>query len=90
MILKILGLADILAIMALLAATILPQKLVILMALYLIIKGLFFILTGGVFPSFFDIISGLYLVIASFGISHWIPTVVITLFLLQKAFFSMV
>lgn len=90
MILKILGFADFLAIVALLSANILPKILVIIMAGYLIVKGLFFALTGGVFPSFFDILSGLYLIIAANGVTHWILTTFVTLFLIQKAFFSLV
>ena len=90
MILKLFGFADILAIIALLAATILPQKLVLLMAIYLIIKGFLFVIMGGVFPNFFDILSGLYLAAASFGISYWIFTTVVVLFLAQKAFLSFV
>jgi hypothetical protein len=89
MFLKIFGLADILAIIALLFATILPQDLVILMAIYLIIKGFIFILMGGIFPSGFDILSGFYLIIASFGISHWIMTLIVIIFLLQKAVVSL-
>ncbi len=89
MIVKILGFADILAVIALLTSSFLPQNLVIFMAIYLIIKGLYFILLGGLFPNVFDIISGLYLIIASFGFTHWIPTVLVMLFLLQKAIISL-
>ena len=90
MIIKMLGFADLLSIVALLAASILPKSLITIMAAYLIIKGLFFVLTGGVFPSFFDILSGIYLVTAANGITHWIPTTLVVIFLLQKSFFSLV
>lgn len=90
MLVKILGFADILAIIALLLATVLPRTLVIIMALYLIFKGIAFMLGGSPFPSFFDFTSGLYLAAASYGISHWIPTLAVIIFLIQKAVLSFV
>ena len=90
MIVKILGLADILAVIALLLIKILPKPLIIIAALYLIIKGLFFLITGGsIFMNFFDIVSGAYLVSASYGISHWVATSLVIIFLLQKAVISL-
>ena len=90
MLIKILGFADILAIFALLAANLLPQKLVILMAFYLIMKGLIFMLMGGSITNLIDMITGFYLILASFGVSHWILTIPAVLFLAQKAFVSLV
>lgn len=89
MIVKILGFADILAIIALLAAKILPKQLVIIMALYLILKGLLFLIIGGSFTNLIDTSSGLYLVFAAYGISHWIPTTIVVIFILQKAIISL-
>lgn len=91
MIVKLFGFADLLAVIALLAASILPKELVIIMALYLIIKGVFFTITGGSYlPNLFDVFSGFYLVSAAFGFSHWILNVIVVIFLLQKAFVSLV
>ena len=91
MIIKILAIADLLAIIALLGSSLLPQNIIILMGLYLIIKGLVFtLLFGNLFPSSFDILSGFYIVFVAFSISHWIITTLIILFLGQKAFFSLV
>ncbi len=89
MILKLLGFADILAIIALLAASILPKTLIIIMSIYLLVKGLFFLITGGnLITNFLDIVSGFYIIAASFGVSHWIATVIVGIFLLQKALIS--
>lgn len=90
MILKLLAFADILAILALIGSSLLPQNIVILMGIYLIIKGLAFVLIGGSFANFFDMTVGFYLIIAAFGITNWIPTVLSILFLGQKAFLSFV
>ena len=90
MLVKLLGVADILAIIALLFVTLLPRKLVLIMALYLIFKGVIFMLGGGIFPSFLDLTSGVYIAAASYGISHWIPTLAVIIFLIQKALLSLV
>ncbi len=90
MLIKLLGIADILTILALIGSTFLPQQIIIIMGIYLIIKGLFFIVTGSLFPNFFDMISGVYIIIVSFGFSHWIPTSIVILFLVQKAFISLI
>ncbi len=90
MLVKLLGIIDILAIIALLAVNILPQSIILFLALYLIFKGVLFIFLGGFFPSFFDVLSGVYLAAASYGMSHWIATAIIIIFLGQKAFVSLV
>lgn len=89
MLLKLLGIIDILAIISLLAVNILPQPLVLFMALYLIIKGALFTIIGGQLPSLFDVVSGIYIAAASYGISHWIITVIIMIYIGQKAIISL-
>ena len=90
MIVKLLGFADILAIVALLASKILPQPLVIAMAMYLVIKGIFFMITEGItFINFFDLLGGIYLIAASFGISYWILTAIVLIVIGQKAIVSL-
>ena len=91
MILKLLGFADILAIIALLGVSLLPKQIILIMAFYLIVKGVFFTITSpGVFlANFLDILCGIYLVAAFYGVSHWFITVILTIFLLQKAFVSL-
>ena len=88
MLIKILGILDVISVLMLIFASWLPQKLIIVMAVYLIIKGIYFSLMGGFFPNAIDSLVGFYLIVASAGISHWIPTVLIIIFMLQKALVS--
>ena len=84
MLIKILSLGDILSIIALISLPVLPISLVMLMGLYLIIKGITFSLMGNL-VSLIDGLAGFYILIAVFGISHWIPTLIVSIFILQKA-----
>ena len=87
MIVKILGVADMLAVLSLLLASVIPQVIIIIMALYLIIKGLIFTIIGNI-PSFIDLIIGFYIIAVSFGISHWIITLIVVVYIVQKAVIS--
>lgn len=87
MILKLLGLADLLALIALFLTTLLPQSIIIVMALYLIIKGVFFAIMGDM-VSLIDVFTGIYLASASYGMSHWSITLILTIIILQKAIVS--
>ena len=87
MLLKLMGIADVLAVIAMFLAAYLPQSLVIIMALYLILKGIFFTLMGDMI-SLVDVFAGIYLASASFGASHWIMTLILTVIILQKAIVS--
>jgi len=89
MLIKLLGFADILAIIALITSSILPQSLVLLMAVYLILKGIIFIAIGSGIANFLDIIAGLYIAAASYSISHWVITSIVIIYLGQKAFISL-
>ena len=90
MIVKIFGLADLLAVIALLGSSLLPKQILIIMSLYLIIKGIFFLLLGGSpLSNIFDSISGFYITLVAYGLSHWIPTVIVTIYILQKAIISL-
>ncbi len=73
-----------LAILSLVLIEYLPKSLVIIMAVYLMIKGLFFSLIGDSI-SLLDILSGLYFIAAVNGIFHWLFSIFVILFLLQKA-----
>ena len=88
MIVKILGLADFISIFSLIFVDFLPQKLVIIMGVYLILKGLFFTLISGDMVSMFDVGCGIYHFMATLGVSHWIITSIVVLFIFQKAFIS--
>jgi len=88
MILKILGLADFTAAFSLMFFSYLPRNLVVVMGLYLIIKGLFFTLLGGNMVSMLDCAAGIYHVMATYGLGHWVLTSIIVIFVFQKAFVS--
>jgi len=66
MILKLLGITDLLVLVSLLLVSYLPETLVIIMAVYLIIKGVIFTLFGDPI-SLADIFCGLYIVSAAYG-----------------------
>lgn len=87
MLLKLLGAADILSLISLLLVNYLPATLVIIMAFYLIIKGIIFTLMGDAF-SLMDVFSGLYIVSSIYGISHWSITLIIAVLILQKSIVS--
>ena len=90
MIVKLLGFTDILAIVALLGASMLPQISVLIMGLYLIIKGVLFMILGGQLPNILDIICGFYIVTVSYGLSHWVINLIVILYIGQKAIISLV
>jgi len=87
MLIKILGAADILAVLSLFLAAVLPQAIIIILALYLIIKGFIFAIMGNI-PSLIDLMIGFYIILVSFGIYHWIPTLIAAIYILQKAIVS--
>ena len=87
MLLKLLGAADILTLISLLLISYLPKTLVIVMALYLIVKGIIFTLMGDI-VSLIDALSGFYIITASYGLAHWSITLIITLIILQKSIVS--
>ena len=90
MIVKLLGFADILAIISLLASNILPQSLVLIMGLYLIGKGVLFIILGGQLPNILDILCGFYILLVSYGISNWVISLIVIFYIGQKAIISLV
>ena len=61
--------------------------IVIILAVYLIFKGFIFAIMGSI-PSMIDMIAGIYIIAASFGISHWGITLIASIYLLQKAVIS--
>ena len=89
MLVKILGLADVVAAIVILAAPILPTNILVYSAGYLIFKGGLFALSGNVI-SILDIICGIFTLLIAFDISHPIITLFVLVFLVQKVFFSFV
>lgn len=89
MIIKILGLLDIITATLLIFGTYLPKLTLLSVAGYLLIKGLLFSFTGD-FNSIVDILIGFYAVAITLGFSWIVFTVLAVLFLYQKGFMSLV
>ena len=88
MLLKLLALADFVAVFSLIFVNYLPHNLVIIMGIYLILKGLFFTLLGGDVVNMLDFTCGVYHVLTVFGFSYWFITAIVAIYVLQKAFIS--
>ncbi len=69
-------------------SAIMPQKMIVYTGGYLMFKGLFFGMAGNI-VSVLDAICGIFVVLMAFGITNTFIIVVVILFLLQKALFSM-
>ena len=88
MIVKLLGLLDLVVAIILAASNSLPNIIVKQAGFYLTLKGLFFSLTGD-FASIIDFFVGIYIIISSFGVQNTIVSLIVFLYLLQKAIFSL-
>ena len=91
MIVKILGILDIfIAIVFWLFGMfgIIPSQFVLLLGMVLLVKGIIFV-TGLSITSFLDIIVGILIIISTAMTLPHLVVVLITLFLLQKGFFSL-
>jgi len=88
MLAKILALVDFFAIGVVLLSAVLPLKVIIYGGGFLLAKGMFFTMTGNII-SVLDIICAVLIILMGFGISNTVLLVIVVLFLLQKAFFSM-
>lgn len=89
MLLKLLGVMDLLAVFAVLLSPALPSKIILYVAVFIIMKGLLFGLTRSIVNTL-DVICGLLIVLMAFKVTSLAIMVVVTLFLLQKAFFSFI
>jgi hypothetical protein len=93
MMLKVLGLADIIAIVIFALNNFLDKtgwfsnKIVIIAGIYLLIKGFLFVINLD-FASFIDMACGLILVISGFTAIPYLISIIVVVFLLQKALFS--
>jgi hypothetical protein len=89
MFMQLLGSLDVLAAMLLIFSPILPSQPLLLAAVYLMVKGLLFLL-GGDTVSMIEMAVGFYFIFAAFDLV-WNPiTVLCALFLLQKGVLSFV
>ena len=89
MLMRILGILDLLAASSLLLATLLPTEIMIVGAFYLLLKGGFFLCCGD-FTSLFDIAIAIYIMLVSFGTTNTGITAIAALFLMQKSIFSII
>jgi hypothetical protein len=85
-----LGKLDLITVLILIGAVILPKQLLLFAAVYLLIKGFIFIFLSKDFASYIDFMCGIYLAILSLGIR--IPYVhnVVLFWLLQKTIMTFI
>jgi hypothetical protein len=90
MLFRTLGTLDLVTVLILMGAAILPHKLLLYAALYLIIKGALFIWISKDFASYGDFGAGLYLLILSFGFQVPYVHTVVLFYLLQKTILTFI
>jgi len=92
MIIKILGLVDILAAVIVFLFSkfsFIPDLFMYVTGAYLIVKGLIFVLGSDV-ASVLDVISGLVVLVMAFYPVHVLIMVIVVFFLIQKGIFSLI
>ncbi|MEM4397413.1 MAG: hypothetical protein QW757_02170 [Candidatus Woesearchaeota archaeon] len=90
MLFRTLGTLDFITVLVLIGAAILPSKLLFYAALYLLVKGFFFIYISKDLASYGDFFSCIYMLLLSYGIK--IPYVhnIVLFYLIQKTFLTFV
>ncbi len=82
---RILGFGDLFAVLVILLHHFIPKMWA---AMFLILKGFLFVLMRNLI-SWLDIFCGIYVIILSWGFSHWLPTTLAVIFLGQKGLLSL-
>ena len=90
MLFRTLGTLDFNTILILLGAALLPEKLLLLAAFYLVVKGATFAYSSSDWASYGDIISGCYLFLFSLGIKIPVVHTIIILYLIQKTMLTFI
>ena len=85
-----LGKFDLLTVLILMGAAIVPQKFLLVAAVYLLVKGGIFILISKDFASYGDFISGIYLLVLSLGIKIPVVHTIVLFWLLQKTIMTFI
>ena len=85
-----LGKLDFITVLILIGAAVLPKKLLMFAAIYLLIKGGLFIYFNRDFASYGDFISGIYLLILSFGLKIPFVHTSVLLWLVQKTLLTFI
>lgn len=91
MLVKILGVGDLLAALIFLLSALvgfIPDKLIWIVGLYLVIKGIAFALILD-FTSFFDIAAGIVILLSLAIPLHMVIVAIVCLYLIQKGIFSL-
>lgn len=90
MIFKTLGILDLITVLVLMGAAIFPQKMLLYAGLYLMIKGLLFIMASKDIASYGDAISGAYMALMAFGLTMPFITTAVLIYLGQKTFLTFI
>ncbi|MFH2021269.1 MAG: hypothetical protein ABIJ34_07655 [archaeon] len=85
-----LGKLDLITVLILMGAAILPHKLLLYAAIYLMIKGALFILMSRDFASYIDLASGIYLGILFLGIRIPVLHEIVLFWLIQKTIMTFI
>ncbi len=85
-----LGKLDLITVLVLMFAAILPKTFLLYAAIYLLIKGALFVLFSKDFASYGDFISGIYLLVLSFGLEIPIAHQIVLFYLLQKTIMTFI
>lgn len=87
MLVKLLGFIDLAAVIAVLLSSILPTRVLLALGIFIILKGFTFGITRSVM-NMLDIVCGVLIILMAFKITSLTIIILVTLFLLQKALFS--
>ena len=87
-IIKLLGIGDLLTTLIIWLSPVLPQRYVLLAAMYLLGKGGIFAISGD-FASYIDVFGGVYIILLAFGMGNFLLSVLFSVWLVQKAIFSL-
>ncbi|HIG95890.1 TPA: hypothetical protein HA249_03290 [Candidatus Woesearchaeota archaeon] len=87
---KLLAIVDLVAVFAILASPILPTKVIMYCAGYLILKGGLFAITSYDIASMLDVICGIIIMLLAFDISNGTVNLIVLLYLVQKILLSFV
>ncbi len=85
-----LGKLDFITVLILMGAAVLPSKLLLYASIYLIIKGIAFIMISRDFASYGDLFSGFYLALLSTGIKIPYLHQIVFFWLLQKTLLTFI
>ena len=85
-----LGILDLISFLVISFHYLAPKKLMMYTFLYLLIKGLFFVLVSRDFASYLDMACGLYIIFLYFGYSISFLTVIFSVYLAQKAVLTLI